>query len=115
MSTASGVEYYSGSLDSGSSNLTVGFSVSGMEAYKDELRLHMLEEAKQQLSDYDLMKQELIRAWQGQARDRFIEEFDRSVEDVKNALDVEFKDLEQRLDDIKAFYLNQDANMMNKQ
>lgn len=97
-------------LDMGS--LDLGFSREGMNQYIENLRLNMLEEAKKAIDDFGDVEININQAWQGQARDRFLREFEESREKIKSDLDQEFLDLEARLSEIGTFYLNQDSGMM---
>ena len=94
------------------SSLDLGFSREGMKQYIENLRLNMLEEAKKAIDDFGDVEININRAWQGQARDKFLREFEDARTKVKEDLDLEFNDLEARLSEIGSFYLKQDQNMM---
>ena len=91
----------------GMNSLDLGFSREGMKQYIENLRLNMLEEAKKAIDDFGDVEININQAWQGQARDRFLREFEESREKIKSDLD-----LEARLSEIGTFYLNQDSGMM---
>ena len=103
-----------GSEQLGMDSLTIGFSTSGMKNYIDELRLNMLEATKAEIVDFDYVRICIEKAWQGQARDTFLREFEDARQKVKDELDKEFANLETRLNEIQTFYLNADATMMDR-
>lgn len=96
----------------GIDSLTIGVSHAGMDAYRDELKMAVIQETKELIDDYANVESAINNCWQGIARDRFLDAFEEIREKIKEDLDAEYNDLDNRLDELEYMYYQQDKNMM---
>lgn len=96
----------------GIDSLTIGVSHAGMDAYRDELKMAVIQETKELIDDYADVESAINSCWQGISRDRFLEAFKTTREQIKNDLDAEYNDLDARLNELEYMYYQQDSNMM---
>lgn len=101
-----------GSKNLGIDDLTIGVSRKGMEQYKHELKISVLNETKDKIDDVDNVVKAINNCWQGQARDKFLSQFAATREKIKEDLKREYNDLEQRLIELEHQYYDQDKSMM---
>lgn len=96
----------------GIDSLTIGVSHAGMDAYRDELKMEVMQTTKELIDDYADVETAINNCWQGVSRDIFLEKFKTTREQIKNDLDAEYNDLEARLNELEYMYYQQDSNMM---
>ncbi len=94
-------------------SLSIGISSSGMAEYKEALKADLLVATKTKLEEERNNIMNVINTgWQGVARDRFENQLKKMCDDIGNDLEAEYKDLEARLDELEAFYFNQDKSLL---
>lgn len=93
--------------------MTMGVSNAGMEAYKENLRLKIVDETINLIDNYQEVETELEKCWVGTSKDKFMKEFAVARESIKTDLKLEQNDLEERLLELEALYFKQDEEMMN--
>lgn len=93
-------------------SMTMGVSASGMSGYRDQLKLSILVETKEKLQDVTGIQSSIDAGWQGESRDRFLEDFGVQIETIMDDLEAEYFDLEARLDELEDNYFKQDENMV---
>lgn len=96
----------------GIDSLTIGVSHAGMDAYRDALKLEILQTTKELIDDFSDVETSINNCWQGVSRDRFLNVFQQTREQIKNDLDAEYNDLDARLSELEYAYYQQDSNMM---
>ena len=102
-------------LATGMDNVTIGFDAAGLEKYIENLRLNILEEVIKTIDNgWDPVNEAINDAWTGASKDAFVNDFAKTIGEVKEHLTYEFAEIESRLRDIQTFYFNQDQNMMSK-
>ncbi len=92
--------------------ITEGLSKQGMEAYLDNLRLGILNDVGNALDNTDDLQQAINKGWQGVSRDKFVAQFNKAVETIKEDLAQEYADLVNKLSELAQNYYIQDANMI---
>lgn len=96
----------------GIDSLTIGVSHAGMDAYRDALRMEILQTTRDLIDDVADVETSINNCWQGVSRDRFLEAFQQTREQIKNDLDAEYNDLDARLSELEYAYYQQDSNMI---
>lgn len=96
----------------GIDSLTIGVSHAGMEAYRDALKMEILQTTKDLIDDFSDVESSINSCWQGIARDRFLNVFQQTREQIKSDLEAEYNDLESRLSELEYAYYQQDSNMI---
>lgn len=96
----------------GIDSLTIGVSRSGMDAYREELKMEVIQTTKELIDDYADVETAINNCWQGVSRDRFLDKFKNTREQIKNDLDAEYNDLNARLEELEYMYYQQDSNMI---
>ena len=89
-------------MNSGSTNLdinslTTGVSKAGLQTYMDELKVNALLEVCREIDNINELVQAINNCWQGESRDRFLENFSQMREEIKNDLTSEYSNLESKL------------------
>lgn len=101
-----------GGRDVGIDGLSIGISSQGMDEYIEVLRISLLQNVKEQIDDVTELETKINAGWQGQSRDRFLNLFEQSRNNVKDDLEAEYNDLVARLVELQQNYFAQDANMI---
>ncbi len=97
----------------GIDSLSIGISASGMSEYKEALKAELLVATKTKLEEERNNIMNIINTgWQGVARNRFDDQLKKMCDEIGNDLEAEYKDLEARLDELEAFYFNQDKSLL---
>ena len=104
----------SGASDTGISDLTVGISKSGMEAYIQQLKADLLDTSVEKINDTSNMLNAINSGWQGASRDNFISDFNAAREAIANDLIAEYNDLAARLQELQDNYFKQDSELYEK-
>lgn len=108
-------EFNNTTTDLGIDALSIGVSASGMEAYKERLKVELLDDAVKQIEQaYTDVMTEVNKGWQGVARDRFEQQFKTMCENISADLSAEYADLSARLEELQAFYFEQDLNLIEE-
>lgn len=96
-------------------DLDIGISSQGMEDYKKALKTHLLD---QTITELDAAYQEIMKVvnegWQGVARDRFDQKFNNTCKQIGDDLSLEYVDLCARLDEMQAYYYEQDLKLIDE-
>ena len=102
-----------GSSELGISSLTTGISKSGMAQYEEDLKTNVLTNVETKIEDVEAVITAINGGWQGESRDRFLKDFEnvrkKLIEDLKD----EYKDVQNRLDELQDNYFRQDKNLYN--
>lgn len=96
----------------GIDSLTIGVSHAGMEAYRDALRVELLQTTRDLINDFSEVESSINSCWQGQARDKFLDIFRQTREQIANDLEAEYNDLNSRIQELEYAYFKQDSNMI---
>ena len=96
-------------------SLSIGVSSDGMANYKEELRAELLTQTVEKLDEeYNNIMNVINTGWQGVARDRFDNQFRAMCDAIGADLTAEYVDLEARLDELQAFYFDQDQKLIEE-
>lgn len=108
-------EFANTTTDLGIDSLSIGVSSEGMTAYKEKLKVDLLDKAVEQIEQaYSDVMTEVNKGWQGVARDRFEQQFKTMCENISADLAAEYADLSARLDELQAYYFEQDLNLIEE-
>lgn len=95
------------------SELDYGYSANGLEEYKIAIKQKMLQDAANVIDDQkENVKSAFDKGWAGESREKFDALFDQKCEELKQALDDEYQDLESRLNELSWNFVNQDKKMI---
>lgn len=95
--------------------LDLGVSKGGMDAYKDALQAKLLQGAATRIDDlYNEISDVVDTGWVGTSKDRFMAQLKTICEDIKLDLHAEYDDLSARLDEVVAFYVNEDTAIISE-
>lgn len=97
----------------GISNLDIGYSEEGFKDYKSKLQIDLIQGTNEKLEATEGIVNAINSGWQGMARDKFIEQFQQSINDIESDLQKEYEDLLARFSEIENNYLAQDQELMN--
>ena len=100
-----------GSLDIGS--FSTGVSADGMNDYMESLKTKYITETRDLLDDVEEINNAINQGWQGVSKDNFMEQFEKAREVVKEDLDKEYQNFQNRLDELSAQYFETDQNLLN--
>ncbi len=98
----------------GISDMTTGIDSTGMQNYVESLKLHLLQEVKDDIDDVQSIVDTINSGWQGVSRDRFLASFEKARESIKADLDQEFNNVVGRLSELQTNYFKQDENMVQE-
>ncbi len=101
-----------GNQNLGIDSLTIGVSHEGMNNYREQLKIAVIQDTKTKIDEYQDVENAINGCWQGEARDRFLEGFKTAREKIKSDLDAEYNDLDARLNELEYMYYQQDQNMI---
>lgn len=93
-------------------DMTQGVSKAGMQTYIDSLKISLLDEVKSKLEDVGAIQTAVDAGWQGKSRDKFFEMFEKSINEIEDDLEAEFKDLNGRLNELANNYYSQDNDLL---
>ncbi len=93
-------------------DLTTGIDSNGMESYIDTLKASLITETKDKIDDISAIQSSIDAGWQGVAKDRFMKDFEEARKLVKEDLEKEYENLENRLAELQAQYFEADQNMI---
>ena len=94
-------------------DMTIGISQKGMEKYREQLQHNLLISVVNEINNTQELETAINKNWQGQARDNFIEEFNKARKSIGEELKKEYSDLSARLIELEANYFSQDFRMMD--
>ena len=92
--------------------ITEGVSIKGMEAYMEYLKLNVLEKILEKLDDTKEIGEKINAGWQGTSRDKFLSNFQKMIDKVKEDLANEFFDLSKKMSELAQDYFIQDRDML---
>lgn len=99
----------------GINDLDIGISSEGMSTYKENLKTHLLDNTISELNtSYTEIMKVINLGWQGVARDRFDQKFNDTCKQIGEDLSAEYTDLCARLDEIQAYYYEQDLKLIDE-
>lgn len=101
-----------GSHDLSISELTTGIDSKGMDDYMHELYIDILETVANQINDVTAVTTAINNCWQGNSKEKFLEDFTQARELIVTDLKAEYEDLKNRLEELRSFYFEQDQKMM---
>ena len=102
----------SGSSNLGIGDLSIGVSKSGMQEYREAIKLSLLDETIKKMDEnWTAVETAINGAWQGTSRDRFLDDFAKRREAIKEDLKKEQQDLDNRLEELESAYYKQDNNL----
>lgn len=93
-------------------DLSIAVDKNGMEAYRGNLRVKLIVECETKLDDTEALVTAINAGWQGISRDKFLKALNKEIEDVKNDLEREYQDLNNRLIELESYYYKQDQEMV---
>lgn len=93
---------------------TIGISRTGLENYKQDLKVNIINDTKVLLRNYEDIATEIGKGWNGAAANRFMENFDSSVESACNALDEISKSIDLLFATIQSAMIKQDEEMIEE-
>lgn len=97
----------------GMDSLSIGVSTSGMDTYREQLKADLLDKTVEKLNaELDAILQVINTGWQGVARDRFEKQLRDMCDKIGADLSAEYADLSARLDELQAFYFEQDQKLI---
>ena len=95
--------------------LDLGVSKSGMDAYKDALQAKLLQGAADKIDElYQAISGVVDTGWVGTSKVRFMKQLETICTDIKTDLAAEYEDLSARLDEVVAFYVNEDTAIISE-
>lgn len=94
-------------------DVSQGISKEGMQQYMSDLKSELLTTVIEKLEDTDGISQAIARGWQGQSRDKFLDQFEKGIRAVESDLQSEYTDLMYRLSELAKNYYAQDAKMVD--
>lgn len=94
----------------GIEDLEIGISAGGMKDYMNSLQMN-IKDVNKAIDNFTDTENAIRGAWQGVACDKFIKDFKKTREDVKADMQKEYKDVENRLAELRNNYYKQDQNM----
>ncbi len=93
-------------------DVTYGISYSGIEQYKEDIKSKCLVEVKNLIEEHSaLVRQAIDAGWNGESAKKFKELFNKRCDELVDALDSEYYNLESRLNELTTNYINQDEGM----
>ena len=92
--------------------VSVGISRAGMAKYIENLHANVLLKVEEKLRATEPVTQALNECWQGASRDKFLTKFGKTIDDVVEDLEEEYKDLIARLRELQHHYFEQDNKML---
>lgn len=98
----------------GIGDVSIGVSVGGMAQYKQDIQAHLLTETRAQLEEMSELEAALAKGWQGVSHDRFLASFKATTQDLATEMELEYNDLMSRLEELEAYYFNQDENLVQE-
>ena len=110
------MNYFDGAYENrelGLDSMTEGISIEGMQQLLDDLRVNVLESVSTQLEQTEEIVSALNKGWQGAARDAFVLNFSKSIEEVKDGLNAEYRDLLRKFGELSDNYFNEDNRMVD--
>ena len=94
-------------------DVSQGISKQGMMDYCESLRVELLKGAIKKLEETDGIQGAIIKGWQGESRDKFLDNFERAIKATAQELFAEYADLIKRLSELAQDYYSQDSKMLN--
>lgn len=94
-------------------DVSQGISKEGMQQYMENLQADLLTKVNEKLEETDGISQAIARGWQGQSRDKFLDQFEKGIRAVQSDLQSEYSDLMMRLSELTSNYYSQDAKMVD--
>lgn len=94
--------------------MTIGVDHSGMDAYREALKLQVLNETRDIINEVADVENAINNAWQGVSRDRFLIQFRDARNSISDDLEAEYNDLDARLNELEYMYYQQDQNMIEE-
>lgn len=82
------------------SSLTTGVSKEGLRTYMEELKTNVLLEMSRELDNTNDVIQAINNCWEGQSKTRFLDNFSKIREEIKNDLALEYSNLESKLESL---------------
>lgn len=90
-----------------------GISSSGVKKYISDIRAIVLQQTSNIIeTGQQDVKNAIEKGWNGESKDKFLILFNKKCLDLKAALNKEYYDLENRLNELSNDFINQDRNMM---
>lgn len=96
------------------SDATVGISRVGLENYRQDLQLHVIDDTKELLRDYKDIATAIGNGWNGRAAQKFIDNFDCSVNSACDALDQISKAIDALFEAVQNSMIKQDEEMIEE-
>lgn len=93
---------------------TVGISRTGLEKYRQDLQLHVINDTKQLLRDYEKIATAIGNGWNGTAAQKFVNNFDKSVDIACNTLDEISKAIDALFEGVQNAMIKQDEEMIEE-
>ena len=96
------------------SELSIGADANGVVDYLDQIHAVVIEKVGELLDNTNDLITAINIGWVGTSRDRFVEQFTKTKDDIKDDLISEYTDLTQRIYEITAAYFKQDQNLIDE-
>ena len=106
-------QFTTGSTEMSWEGTSEGVSRAGMEGYLEFLKLNVVEKVIEKLEATEEMNQVINKYWQGQSRDKFLQSFAKTINEVEEDIRSEFSDLADKLSDLYNSYIDQDRQMID--
>lgn len=92
-------------------SLDIGMSVEGVKEYQQKIE-SLMSDLKEKMRDLSKISNALDSGWAGQSKVDFLYDMAQIVSHAIYAMDLEYEDLENRFQELKNNYHNQDNNML---
>lgn len=96
------------------SELTIGADANGVVDYLDQIHSVVIKDVGELLDSTNDLVAAIQDGWVGTSRDRFVNQFLKTKDDIKEDLISEYTDLTQRIYEITAGYFKQDQNLIDE-
>ena len=94
-------------------DIDIGYSQSGAAEFQNQIHQEAIVQTKDKLGDINGIRSALEAGWQGKAELNFMQNFEKAVKDVQDALDEIDQRLSEEFDAIEASWVEQDINMVD--
>lgn len=104
----------SGSRSLDIDRLNIGFSRDGIKKYRENLRDSLIDGTSDVLkNNFETVKNAIDEGWQGHSRDVFMAQLSDTISRIESDLKKEYRDLNNRFEEIENNYFRQDEELMN--
>ena len=98
----------------GIDSLSTGIDSKGMDAYLESLKADLITKTAEKINSIAEIESAINAGWQGIAKDRFMNDFEKQREAVITDLEKEYGNLLTRLNEVQTEYFQTDINMIDE-